>query len=274
MKQKKKTLLWRIDHPTLPTSSFVFGTMHVRDRAAFAFLQTVRSYLQTCDALATELPLDEHPAPQLMQSMLLPSGQTLDNYLTPARYQKIRRILWKAFGVDVDQYRRFVPMMLINVLSESLLRKDFSHSLDEELWRMAGQMGKQRYGIETLDEQLSLLAGIPLSYQFSLLKSIAHQVNRFRKQIVQSAQLYQTADPQRLYLAVRRGSQGLRYPMLFRRNEIMAERMIDLIRAQPTLCAVGAGHLGGQRGILRLLKSQGFSLSPLPLLQPLSAAEL
>jgi uncharacterized protein YbaP (TraB family) len=34
---------------------------------------------------------------------------------------------------------------------------------------------------------------------------------------------------------------------------------------QSVLFAVGAGHLGGENGLLNLLKKQGYSVKPLPL---------
>lgn len=265
MKKKKKTLLWRIDHPRLPGSSYLFGTMHVRDRAAFAFLQHARRYLSECQALATELSLDTNISLQVSHKLLLPPGKTLADYLSPHRYDKIRTILLKAFGINADNFQHFVPIMLINVLSDSLLNKDFPRALDEELWYIAGGMGKERHGIETLEEQMNLMSRIPLPYQFAMLKSIARQVNRFRRQMQASAAMYQTGDPQLLYNAVKRSSQGLRHLILYRRNEIMAERIANIIQAQPTFCAIGAGHLGGKRGVLRLLKQQNLRLHPLPL---------
>lgn len=263
MKKKKKSLLWQLEHPTSAGPSFLLGTMHVRDEQAFYFLDRAVQSLQQCEALASEYNLSEQPAPHLASVMLLPEGQLLSDFFRPSQYQKLRAILYKAFGVRVDQYARFMPLMLINIISEQLLQKDRPLALDLQLWEQAGAMGKTRLGIETLDEQLAVLQQIPLNYQIQLLRSLAGNVSRFRKAILKNTGIYQDADPQRLYQMVRRSSHGLRQLLLFQRNRIMADRIEQIVHEQPTLCAVGAGHLAGKEGLIRLLKKQGFRLSPI-----------
>ncbi len=51
--------------------------------------------------------------------------------------------------------------------------------------------------------------------------------------------------------------------MIFERNIHMAETIAMLAGKSPTFIAVGAGHLSGASGILRMLKHRGFQLNPL-----------
>lgn len=52
---------------------------------------------------------------------------------------------------------------------------------------------------------------------------------------------------------------------LYRRNAIMAERMDQRFRQGKTFVAVGALHLAGERGVLRLLERRGYSVTRMPL---------
>jgi len=45
----------------------------------------------------------------------------------------------------------------------------------------------------------------------------------------------------------------------------MTDRIIELAIKQPLFCAIGAGHLAGKSGILRLLKQQGLTIKPINL---------
>lgn len=263
MKHKKKSLLWQIDHNVFARPSFLFGTMHVRDEQAFRFLPTVYHYLDQCDALATEYDINERPSMDLASAMLLPDNKLLSDYFRPKQYQKLRSILLKAFGLNIDQFARFLPLMVINIISENLLRKDRPQALDLHLWDHAGQTGKMQLGIETLDEQLRVLQSIPLNLQIQQLRSLGGNVSKFRKATLKNAGVYQYHDPQRIYRLVRRSSHGLRKLLLFQRNRIMAERIEGIIKEQPTMCAVGAGHLAGKEGLIRLLKLRGYRLSPI-----------
>lgn len=265
MKQKKKSLLWQIDHKALDRPSFLFGTMHVKDQQAFSFLDAVYDRLSQCEALAAEYNLSQQTAPDLTQVMRLPPGKMLSDYFRPAQYEKLRRILLKAFQVDIRLFQFFTPLLLINLLTEKLLQQDQPEALDLHLWQYAGELGKRRVGIETLEEQLAILKKIPLDHQIKMLRDLGRNVSRFRQSVQKSPSLYHEADPQQLYRTVRRSSHGLRHILLFRRNHIMTERIAALVQQQPTLCAIGAGHLAGKEGVLRLLKLSGFQLRPLPI---------
>jgi uncharacterized protein YbaP (TraB family) len=51
--------------------------------------------------------------------------------------------------------------------------------------------------------------------------------------------------------------------LLFKRNKRWVAPIIDLMRKQPTLFAVGAGHLPGEMGVISLLRQAGFTLEPM-----------
>ena len=46
--------------------------------------------------------------------------------------------------------------------------------------------------------------------------------------------------------------------LIYNRNANWAVLMPDIMAAKPTLFAVGAGHLPGEKGVLKLLQNAGF----------------
>ena len=50
--------------------------------------------------------------------------------------------------------------------------------------------------------------------------------------------------------------------MIYDRNEIMSARISDFAKRNSIFVAIGAGHLSGQKGVLRQLKKEGFLLKP------------
>lgn len=50
--------------------------------------------------------------------------------------------------------------------------------------------------------------------------------------------------------------------LIYHRNTKWVESMPAIMHNQPTLFAVGCGHLIGERGILNLLKQQGYTVEP------------
>jgi hypothetical protein len=96
---------------------------------------------------------------------------------------------------------------------------------------------------------------------------IGRNPGRFRRNLLRMIQYYTNQDIDHLYKASRKQLQGLRKKLLFQRNEKMANHFISLLSENTVFAAVGAAHLGGEKGMLRLVKKHGFKLKPILLMQ-------
>ena len=264
MKKKKQTLLWQISGPKLPGPSFVFGTMHVRDKAAFRYKELVFEKISQCDAFATEFNLEEMSTNVSSDAMDLPEGETLDNILSEKQFKKTRKVLRKVAGIDLLHLNTSQPILIANLLAGRMLSEEMPLSLDETLWQFARDQGKTVLGVETYAEQLEIMKSIPLDYQIRNLMEIIKNTKAYRKEIKKVTKQYHNADIQKLYKSVKRSSKGLRKLLLYNRNIIMADRIAEMVGEQTICVAVGAGHLAGQKGVLRLLKTKGLIVSPVP----------
>lgn len=237
--------------------------MHVRDQRAFAGLKKVRQCIDECPAFALEIDLDEAQPGMPPALFQLPGYTTLHQYLPGKKYPRLRRILLKAFGIDLDLFSRLRPMAIIELLTNQLMEKDFGLVLDAYLWDYASSQGKTTFGIETLEEQQSILAEITLDVQLKMLRDIGKKPAQFRHMLNHMAGLYEAGDLKNLHRLSRKSAGGLRHAMLFDRNRIMAGRIAASMQEQPAFYAIGAAHLWGGKGVLRLLKQRGIRLEPI-----------
>lgn len=261
----KNTLLWRISGEDLPGVSYIFGTMHVKDARVFQRLEQVYAAMEQCDAFAAEFDLQDAGDGIDPRLFTLPKGLSLEELLPAKKYHKLRRILQKTLQINIDLLKFNRPLLLSNLIEERLLVSNMPYSLDEHLWQYAQRIGKQQFGIETLHEQLKILQQISLAHQIQGLISTMRNFSRYRRHLLKMAQWYEQGDIYKLYQGTRRGTHGLRKLLLYDRNVLMANRIARLIQEQTTFCAIGAAHLAGQKGVLRLLKLKGFRLEPLVL---------
>jgi uncharacterized protein len=259
------SLLWKLSAPETGLHSYLFGTMHVRDQRAFTGLDKVYACIDACQALALELDLDEGTGWSDPMLFRLPKGTPLHSLMPPKAYNRLRRILLKAFQVDIAYFPRLIPFALIEVITEQAMSDDHPFFLDAHLWAYAKEREKTLLGLETRQEQQDVLLDIPLDKQVKMLRDTGKNPARFRASLHRMAAWYEAGDLKSLYRASRQSAGNLRKPMLYDRNRLMAERMDELLRRQTVFCAVGAAHLWGGKGILRLLKQKGFSLKALPL---------
>ncbi len=262
--KKQPQLLWQIDKPNLPGTSYLFGTMHVRDIRAFDYQDLVCEKIQTCDTFATEINLNEAELLLSEQSMDLPEGAFLSDFYNPKKYAKIGRFFLKTTGMSIEHFVRAKPMMLTNFVTSSLLNDDQPVSLDRFLWEFAEKENRILLGIETVQEQIDLMDSIPLDYQAAALWSMVKNVSRFRKNLLKLSSLYQRGDLSKILKSAKKSTGKLRKMMIYDRNELMAERIALLVSEQTLFTAVGAGHLGGKKGIIKKLKSAGFRLKMIP----------
>ncbi|MCR9286934.1 TraB/GumN family protein [Saprospiraceae bacterium] len=262
MKSSKKALLWRIEHDQCEGVSFVFGTMHVRNLNIVTQQKRVFDKILSCTGFACEFNLDRSANATNLNSFYLPENQMLTDLIAPKKYQKICNVFAKTVGFELEKFNRFKPIFITNMLSELVLRKDMPYALDEYLWHFAKEQERNLKGIETLEEQMEILERLDLEYQIQSLISIGKNFSNFRKGIQKMTTLYLEGDIQKLYKATKKGSGKLRKILLFNRNKIMANRIDQFAKEETFFAAIGAGHLGGEKGVLRLLKLKGWKVKP------------
>ncbi|MEN0003230.1 MAG: TraB/GumN family protein [Bacteroidota bacterium] len=264
MASNKSSLLWQITPANQPPS-YLFGTMHIRDQRAFSHIEELQTYIQQCPSFATEVPFDQLDQHLFFHQLQLPPGTTLDQLVPSKRYQKMRAIILKATQVDIHTLRHLQPVLIVQLLSSQLLQSEWAVALDEALWQFAEQQQKQLLGLESLESQITLLQRIPMEQQVKSLKEVAKNISTFRKGLLHAADTYQSGDLRQIYRAAKRSTRGMRKKLLYNRNIQMAQQMADYMTEAPIFCAVGAGHLAGAKGMLRLLKQKGFRVKAVSL---------
>lgn len=263
-KGNKQSLLWELITKE-GSRSYLFGTMHVRDYRAFIYQDVITDYIDKCKIFATEFDLRERHELKGNDFALIPDNKDLLQLIGEHKFARLRKILDRSFSVDLDTLKNTLPLFIINILTEKVLLKSKSVPLDTFLWQYAENIHRDLRGVETFQEQLITLSNIPLEYQIKNLLEIGKHPSKFRKQINGLMQLYIKGDTKALYKRSKRSLGKLRKLLLYQRNVIMGERIVEMINEKTAFIAIGAAHLGGQKGVLRLIKQKGISIKPVRL---------
>ena len=265
-KSAKHSLLWSVsDHRG--SVSYLFGTMHVRSQTAHQFLEGVLPYIHQAEMYVAEMNLEEFDIKTMQENTTLSLENSWYSHTKPRRFAKMRAIILKSFDVDLYHYRDRHPFLIMSAIAESLLSNDMMESLDQELWNQASKFGKTCTGLESFQEQMEIMNRISVHDAIKQIYQISMNPGRFRRSMKKMIGHYVTQDVTKLYQASRRQLQGLRKMMLFARNENMVDRLVQLMQEQTVFVAVGAAHLGGKQGMLRLLKRRGFRIDVVKLNQ-------
>lgn len=260
--RKKNSILWEISSEQTHHISYVFGTMHIKDDVAYTHLEKALEKMNSCQLVACEYNLDEATGRGLDGVFMLPDSTTLIDYLGEKKFLKIEKIFAKSFGVSLSQLKRLLPMTITGILTEKILSEDNAVSLDQKIWNEGIERSKKMAGVETFESQAYIMKNIEIAYQIKMLKDVARNVKTFRKKILSLTDMYRDENIHQLYKESKKSLGKYRNLLLFSRNELMAERIGEMALESNAFIAVGAAHLSGKKGLLHLLKKQGFKTRP------------
>jgi len=98
------------------------------------------------------------------------------------------------------------------------------------------------------------------------LSDISKNISGFSKEHHKMTTLYEQQDIHQMYRSTKKSIGGARKILLYNRNAIMAERIERMAREQTIFSAVGAAHLAGKKGVIKLLKNAGLKVKPVNLI--------
>ncbi len=260
--KSKDSLLWKIESPDSGQVSYLFGTMHVRDLRAFGWLDIAMHYVAESEVFATEFDFAETDSEALSIALELPEGKDLEQWLSPQAWRNLDRYASKKFKSSAEAFRHQHPMTVSTALSMAFLLEESAHSLDETLWQYARSLGKPTTGVESFADQLDTLRRIPFEQHLKGLTWLLKNYGRHKTRLHKMMRRYADGEIQALYQSAKKDAKGMRKILLYRRNELMTRRFAEIASKQSLFCAVGAGHLAGGKGMLRLLKKAGFKVKP------------
>ncbi len=272
--------LFRLSKPDLPVS-YVLGTIHIPDARYLPLSGQILQAFNASKVTLLELntvkeaglvALAEKQAPEYVKAFFAEAGQRPADFLSAEEQMQVNTI-----GVKVGSPGPFLLSMRPALLAMSLSLAacpeagTVEKGVDGELERLSLQNTKLVLGLETLFEQLGTLNDLP----FDVQKEVLHQALRFVDKTPDTLEtLKQLYIEGRLGLILL-GMQG-KIPeftaagepgppayitaLLDDRNRRMVQRARPLLEVNSTFLAVGAAHLPGETGILKLLQDAGYKV--------------
>ena len=257
-------LLWKIEGQNRKPS-YLFGTIHVADPRVTNLPPPVRAAFDAAERLFVEVVPDVESMAQLTQSMRFRNGRTLTQTIGAKMYADVQTAL----------AQRRIPVADIDALKPwaitvMLLTPDLSGGLplDLALQVRAAERGIAVEGLETMDEQIAVFDDLPLDDQRELLGVTLRDRDKVAGQIEALTQAYLARDLDKLQALAE--ADEIENPtlhatvmrrLLTDRNRRMVERMQSRLRRGNAFVAVGAAHLPGPQGLIKLLEREGYRLS-------------
>lgn len=272
-------LLWKVSGNGLQQPSYLFGTYHLAPLGIKDSIAALPQAMQETQQVYGEVVMADMMKPeflaQMQQQMMLPADTTLKSLFTPEEYESVGRLVKEYMQVDIALLDRVKPAALVQQLSVLFCLKHTpgfnpQEQLDTYFQQEATKQDKKVGGLETVQSQIDVLYGVPLSRQAENLYCMASDTARQIRQANELVNAYAAQDLDKVLqlMEEKEGTACDPRPeemaaLLYNRNQAWVKQMPALMQAAPTLFVVGAGHLPGEQGILALLKAQGYSVEPM-----------
>jgi hypothetical protein len=256
------TLLWKIEGNGLEKPSYLYGTMHTDEDAAFGFMDSVLIAFESCEKFAGELNPDSLDKQALAKEALLPEGTTLRTLLSPADYERVKKECWKRLHLPMFIIERIKPFYVTVMLTEGFGNPN--KVLDMYFVKLAKKQGKAVFGLEKAEDQLAVLNSIPIKKQTDILVETVRNADSTLSKDPLLA-VYARRDLNAIDSLTRADTsmgQEFMKRILYDRNEVMARGIAGLAKTSPVFVGVGAAHLPGEQGVISRLRRIGYRVSP------------
>lgn len=257
-----QSLCWSIKSDKSKKVSYLYGTMHVKDKRVFNISENVLKAMNDSDIFALEINPEKMEISAILQMMIKGTGRSIKASLTDAEYNNLDSLCKKKVKVSVSVFDNMQPIMLQALLSKSDENDTSLQFLDMHLYKLSQKSKKEVTGIETMDEQIAAFQALDYDEQIELLKKELSEVNKSESDFEKMIKFYTQGDIDSLLVF----SEEYNLPaklskvLIEDRNIKMADRIEKIIKRQSLFAAVGALHLPGENGIISLLRQKGFKV--------------
>ena len=264
----ENTLLWEISGRGLTQPSYVYGTMHVvcADDAKMSI--GLKNAIAKAKQVFLEIDMDNmDEMMSVMKFARMNNGLKISDLVTPVEYMRLEEYFSKNKSIlPFAMMNRFKPYFVTAIISEGMMDCNEKSSVEQIIMTEARNNEKDVFGLETVEFQASIFDSIPYEKQAADLVKYIDSIDKFRENTLEMVELYRKQEINSMDTLMEKSDPGMMEYMdllLYDRNKRWASQMPEQMFLMPTLFAVGAGHLGGERGVLNLLRQQGFTVKPL-----------
>lgn len=271
LKPLEKSLLWEISGNGLAKPSYLYGTIHMICKDDAALGDSLVAAIERTDRVYFEVDMDNlMEMLTALKDFKMKDDTTLADLLSKEDYETVKEYMEsKSTILPFSKLETYKPMLASSLLMESGIGCEESVAMEQLILEVAKKNRKRVEGLETMSYQASIFDSIPYKLQAEqLLKYVKDGGNQpgADKQFEEMIEAYKAQDIEKLgqFIATEDGGLGNYEDILiFHRNRNWVEKLKAIMPGKSLTIAVGAGHLAGEKGVIKLLRQEGYTVRPI-----------
>ena len=261
----EKSLLWKITGNGIKEASYLYGTMHITCDATLP--QKAIKALDATNQLYLELNMDDPTLQQsMMQSMMMKDGKTMSSLVSEEDFKIVDEFLTKQLGYSAQMLNTFKPFMVSAMLYPKMIDCAMQ-SVEGNLMTVIKEQQEEVFGLESIEEQMNVFDAIPDEVQMKeLVKTAKNNLEKDKKEMELLLEIYKSEDINAIYTVSQESENEITSKfeeiLLSNRNKNWIPIIEKVAKEKATFFGVGAGHLGGEMGVIQLLRKKGYKVEP------------
>ena len=265
-------LLWEVAKNGLRQKSYIFATEKLIPISFLDSIPQIYECYAKCPVIVTEMLLNTDAREPIEKAALLPHNQTLKQFYSAEEYALIDSTLSQALKMDFSYLTTLRPIFLTE-LYKTELYKSYLHYQEEHSSEMFFQLVATEQGRKV----------VPLDNTNEVIQMTFYRKN-LDTQLAELLRLVQNPEPEiaQAQEIVRLYKKGLLYDISYiiqapsnktsinytdytfikQRNNRWVPQLHALMKGQSCFIVLHSSYLGGEEGLLQLLRREGFRVRP------------
>ena len=265
-------LLWKISGNGLKQNSYLFGTHHLISIQFLDSIPGVFPAFNKTDMVISEIVLNDlDVSAKIQRAAMLPDSLTMKDLLTAEEFEFADKELSNVLKMNLLSLNKMHPS-IIQTFYELALYKEKTHfdentKSDSYFQLVANQKEIPVKGLETIDKQIDLLFPKDnLKKKATELLEVIKEKESLYTEYEEVNKLYRSGKIEEINELNRISNK--KWGITAEENaELLDLRNIDWVKQLPQLMksnacfiAVGALHLPGENGMIKLLRKEGYKV--------------
>ncbi len=263
------SVLWEISGNGLTNKSYLLGTLKFIGEKEFKVPAVVTEKIKASTLFAIEDQVDHHAQHELNKALHFENGKSLATELPATDYLKVVSFFEKEFGISKkafeSKYAKIKPLPLSILMTRLTLREKVKY-FDIELLLLAKKAKISTFSLEPIEREAQAINAYPI---YNQLKALMHSIDNFEIQKAEFKKLMSSYPHESLEeifeftLHPVENNPIFVDEFYFKRNQEWLPKIEKMAKENKAFIAVGVAHLEGEKGLLALLKSKGYLLTPI-----------
>jgi uncharacterized protein YbaP (TraB family) len=266
--QDGRKCLWTVSSGQ--NTVYLLGSIHLLSRWDYPLDEALEKAYRDSTVIVFETDLDEMDRPEtqtlMMQHSLLPKGRLIQDVLSAQTFRMLEAHVM-AQGLDMVRFeglRPWVCALTLTLLELSQRGYLPAYGIDRYFHQNARRDQKTIVSLEPVREQLALFFELGNAEQDAFLRRTLTDLETVDTLFPEMLALWKAGDLKqldRIMQASFAGHPALYDKFLVRRNAKWLPVIEGLIgQPENALVIVGASHLGGKNGVIKMLTDKGFQV--------------